>query len=319
MGRLELALERPREAELVVQATQLSDDPGRDLDRVHPEVIERRMARQASDGAHVAGLALVAVGEAHPGRLADHAAERQRRQPGDQMIEQARHAFAADLLVEAERQVDGRLERQALKLRDQRQHGRDEALHVRGAAAVEPLVALGADERIARPVLAIHRHHVGMSGQHDPGHLRRADGGEQVGFGAGVVEDQIRDDAQPVEVVPHELDQREIGVAARRIEPDQSLEHLAPVQRGPLPHVILVPGRRQRRGRTIGSWRAPVMPATGARTPVHEGDNPPVPVANSPPYSVPRLGEGPASRRSIDRCSALPPDEASADGDPSLG
>jgi hypothetical protein len=156
-----------------------------------------------------------------------------------------------------------------------------------------------------------------MSGQHDPGHLRRTDGGEQVGFGAGVVEYQIRDDAQPVEVVAHELDQGEIGVAARRIEPDQSLEHLVPVQRGCLPHVIprrlLGTPRQDYRivARACHACRWRKNARSRRRQPTCSG-------GEFASYSVPRLGEGPASRRSIDRCSALPSDEASADGEPRL-
>jgi hypothetical protein len=80
MRRLKLRLVRSPGPELVVQATELADDLGRDLDRVHAQMIERRMAGQPPHAAHVARLALVAVGEAHPGRLADHAAGRQRRQ-----------------------------------------------------------------------------------------------------------------------------------------------------------------------------------------------------------------------------------------------
>ena len=49
------------------------------------------------------------------------------------MIEQAGHAFAADLLVVGERQMDRRGEA-ALELGNQGERGRDEALHVGGAA-----------------------------------------------------------------------------------------------------------------------------------------------------------------------------------------
>ena len=51
-------------------------------------MIERRVAGEAGHGTGVARLALVAVGDPHGGRLADHAAEGQRRQARSQMIEQ---------------------------------------------------------------------------------------------------------------------------------------------------------------------------------------------------------------------------------------
>ena len=53
-----------------------------------------------------------------------------------QMIEQPGHPLAADLLVVAQREVDRRLEPALQEFRHERQRGRDEALHVRGAAAV---------------------------------------------------------------------------------------------------------------------------------------------------------------------------------------
>ena len=59
------------------------------------------------------------------------------------------------------------------------------ALHVAGAAAIELAVAHLCIERIAAPVLAVHRHHVGVPGEHDAAGARpigRGDGGQQVGW-----------------------------------------------------------------------------------------------------------------------------------------
>ena len=91
-------------------------------------------------------------------------------------------AEAADLLVVAEREVDG--ERQVG--REERRHLRDgeadEALHVGAAAAVEAAVAHLGAERIDRPVLAVPRHGVGVAGDDHAGRLALAERREQVGL-----------------------------------------------------------------------------------------------------------------------------------------
>ena len=50
----------------------------------------------------------------------------------------------------------------------------DEALHVGGAAAVEPAILLRHVERVGVPVLAVDRHHVGMPGEDQAAAYRRA-------------------------------------------------------------------------------------------------------------------------------------------------
>ena len=114
----------PRVLELEVAPAQADDDLGCDLDRVDAQMIERRVAGEPGHGAGVARLALVAVGDPHRGRLADHAAERQHRQPDRDMVEQSGHALAADLLVVAQRDVHRGLEPLVHELRRERQHGR---------------------------------------------------------------------------------------------------------------------------------------------------------------------------------------------------
>ena len=62
------------------------------------------------------------------------------------------------------------------RLRHQRQGEGDKALHVGGAAAIEPAVPLGQRERVAVPFLAGHRHDIGMAGQDDAAALGPAAG-----------------------------------------------------------------------------------------------------------------------------------------------
>ena len=76
MRRIEALLERPAGAELEIPPAQADDDLGGDLERVDALMAERGMAGEAGHDAGVAGLALVAVGDAHGGGLADHRPER---------------------------------------------------------------------------------------------------------------------------------------------------------------------------------------------------------------------------------------------------
>ena len=132
--------------------------------------------------AHAAAPAVDAlVGERrdHAGRLADDAGER--RDAGLAHVgDQAARAEAADLLVVAEREVDGERQVGGEERRHLRDGQADEALHVGAAAAVEASVLdLGA-ERIDRPVLAVPRHGVGVAGDDHAGRLARAERREQV-------------------------------------------------------------------------------------------------------------------------------------------
>ena len=85
--------------------------------------------------------------------------------------------------------------------RDSRQHAGQEALHVRRAPAVEPPVAFGHDEGIARPDLAVHRHAVGVAAEDEAAVALAADGRPEVGLATGRVVDQRRVDPEPGEIV----------------------------------------------------------------------------------------------------------------------
>ncbi len=79
------------------------------------------------------------------------------------------------------------------------QAGGDEAFHVAGAAAVEVAVGLLCElPRIGRPGLAVDRHDVGVTRQHDAALDLRTDRGEEVGLGALCVGHQCAFDAVPV-------------------------------------------------------------------------------------------------------------------------
>ena len=111
-----------------------------------------------------------------------------------------------------------------------RHHGkrhRDEALHVGAAAPVEPAVAFIQHEGIAGPVLAIDRHHVGVARKHRAPGDGGADGGQQIGLGAGLEIDARRGNAMAGEIVFDEGDEIEVGIAAGGVEGDKLRQQFA--------------------------------------------------------------------------------------------
>jgi hypothetical protein len=99
--------------------------------------------------------------------------------------------------------------------------GGDEALHVGGAAPVQPPALLGEDERVGAPVLPVDRHDIGMAGEHHPAVALRPEGRKQIRLGAGIVVSQPHAGAAIVQIVGHPPDQRMVRVARGRVEPDQ--------------------------------------------------------------------------------------------------
>jgi len=122
--------------------------------------------------------------------------------------------------------MDGPRRRPRLEFRNQRQRGRDETLHIGGAAAVQAPVILGQHERIGPPILIVDRHHVGMARQDQPAAIRRSDRGEQIGLAPVVVEGQPRADAEPVQIVADEVDRGQVGITADRVETDQPAQYV---------------------------------------------------------------------------------------------
>ena len=176
------------------------------------------MARPSRDGATVAGLPLVTVGDAHSGRLADDAAGGQDRQALDHVIQQAGHALASHLLVVAEREMHGPIEPTYGEAWDQRKDSRDKAFHIGGTATIEAVAPLRQAEWIRRPVLTIDRHHIGVTGQNDTRSIDRPDRRKKIGFSPLFVGHQIGTDAKTVKKILDEGDEIEIGIPTRRIE-----------------------------------------------------------------------------------------------------
>ncbi len=132
--------------------------------------------------------------------------------------DQRAHAEAADLLVIGEGEVDRHFELALQEAGDGGEHAGEKALHVGGAAPIEAPVALGENERIARPALAVDRHHVGVAGKRDTGRIGGTDGGVEVGLGAVGGGDELARHPVLGEIVLDEADKRQVRPVARRVE-----------------------------------------------------------------------------------------------------
>ena len=160
----------------------------------------------AVDDAHQAGLADEGGGGVDAGR--GHVAD------------EARRAEAADLLVIGESEMHGAPQRRFHEPRHDRQHAGDVALHVAGAASVESAFRFGEAKGIARPHLPVHGDDIGVSAQQEARGSGRPDGREEIGLALRPRQDGRRH-AVTREVVAHPFDERQIGVAADRVEGDQ--------------------------------------------------------------------------------------------------
>ena len=105
-----------------------------------------------------------------------------------------------------------------------------------------------------------------MTGQREPALLAGPMLANRLAFAPAV--EQLGGDAEPVEIVAHELDQSQVGVAAGGVEPDQPIEHLAHVEQGLFRHSVLVTCARQRAERNRAERRA-VMDGGRARRARH--------------------------------------------------
>ena len=173
-------------------------------------------------------LALVSDHDVHRGRLADEGRQRlgNAERAGRQAMQHRSDPDTAHFLVIGQRQMDRLCER----CRHHRRHGGEAAgqktLHVDRAAAIGLAVPHAERERIAGPVLPVHRHHIRVAGEHIARLVLRPDAGEQRGLLPGRVRRPVRSDAMAGEIGFGPVDQREVGMAACGVEPDQCRQNL---------------------------------------------------------------------------------------------
>ncbi len=148
----------------------------------------------------------------------------------DDVVDQPAHADAADLLVVGQREMHGTRETAAQELGDEREPRRRKALHVGDAAADHPVADQRGLERIGVPRLAVHRHDVRVPGKHDASGRRLPSRAGSVAnrfaLRALVVERERAFGAVRLEVARDPVDQREVRLAARRVEGDQRADEV---------------------------------------------------------------------------------------------
>jgi hypothetical protein len=177
---------------------------------------------------------LVGVEHAPAGRLADPA------QPGKrELAEQPRErggqplgTEAADLLVAGEDEHQRSRERAGIEAPRSRQTLGDEALHVAGAAPVEPIALRGETQRLAGPArLSREGHDVQMAREDQSPRLGRAEPGDQVRLPDPAHLGHLpgHPEAEAVELVGEELRQRLVGPVADRVGLDQPRSHVVEI------------------------------------------------------------------------------------------
>ncbi len=161
----------------------------------------------------------------HAGRFADDA--KRRAQGGFlHVLDQAHGAVAAHLLVIGDEQVQRPLQLHRLEVGHGGEAGGDEALHVAGAAGEQPSVLAAQGERIGGPRLAVDGNRIDMAGQGQSATGLGAEDRVDIGLVAGRIAADPVADAVSVEIVSHKINQREVGVPARRVEGDEAVQEI---------------------------------------------------------------------------------------------
>ena len=127
-----------------------------------------------------------------------------------------RGAAAADLLVVGEGDMDRSRQRHGEELGNHGEHAGEEALHVGRAPSPKTYAVRGEAERIARPDLALDRHHVHVAGEDVARPVARPDRREEVGPVALGPGDHRALDPMARELCAHPVDDRRIRGARQR-------------------------------------------------------------------------------------------------------
>ncbi len=217
VGHVELPVVGAIVAEPAPDPIERADDLGRVLDGVDAPRRQGRVALEPAYAASNAELSLVGADHPHFGGFANDAAKR--TGPAlDELVQQPAHADAADLLVVGEGEVNRSRELAGKDFGRHREHDGDEALHVARPAPVKPAVPFDDREGIARPLLTVDRHDVGVPGKNQPTLAFRPQRGEQIRLAAALVEYQFGCDAEPGQIVAHPMNQRQIRIPAGGVE-----------------------------------------------------------------------------------------------------
>jgi len=134
--------------------------------------------------------------------------------------DQPAHTDAADFLVIAEGQVQRPLEFAFEQLGHHHQGGGAVAFHVGHAAAVKTVADHLRHKGIGVPGLAVHRHHIGVTREHQAADFAftvvGGQGGPQIGLEAAVVIGARAFNAQRFQVVLRPIDDGQVAVPGDR-------------------------------------------------------------------------------------------------------
>ena len=213
-------------AQLIFDAAQLRNQHTADMNGVNPDMRHAGMGLAARDGGAETGCALVAVNNGHVGGFADND-QPGPCQPRSHLVNHRAHTGAPHLLIIGEHDMDGRLQVPRFVLWHHRECASQEPLHIASATPIEHAVALGDFEWIARPLLAFHWHHIGMAREADARLACLANRCEQAGLEAVRRWHKLALDTMASQIAAHELNQRNVGLGAGRIESDQLFEEIA--------------------------------------------------------------------------------------------
>ena len=183
---VETAVEWPAVAMPASHPLEEGDCLGSRFHRVHPAGRVGGVRGLSAHRAAIASLSLVGDDRLHHRRLSYDA--RLRTDAGTrQVLDHAAHAHAAHFLVIGAREMQRQREATLHEFRHESQGNRDKALHVRGAAAIEPPVPFAKSERVGIPGLSFHRNDVGVTGERDTRAVARTQRDEKIGLAPRVV------------------------------------------------------------------------------------------------------------------------------------
>ena len=212
-------------ADLGVEVVDPLDQPRALHDRRDAVGQQRGMDLEPLHVHEISGAALVAGDDGHAAWLADDGGACFRHNVLHGGDHRGRTG-AAHLFVIRQHKLQRAANTAVLRL-DQRADGqRHKTLHVAGAATIKATVPFGHGPGVGRPGLAIHRHHIGMSRQHDSPRHPGAGMGDQGGLLAILVPVAEGADAMAAKIAFQPVDQGQIRLIADRRKADKRVKNL---------------------------------------------------------------------------------------------
>ena len=162
----------------------------------------------------------------HHRRLAHHHRTRPRQMRGHRP-DHRRRTQQTKFLIMAQCNLDRAFDPRRQRQRHRRQSQCHKALHVAGAAPVQPPLPFRHRPRIRPPDLTFHRNHIRMPRQDHPTGFPRPDIGVKRRFAAILVPHPVRRHAMSRQIAFDPIHQRQIAVTTDRREAHQPIQNIA--------------------------------------------------------------------------------------------